>query len=234
MPRGKKARTEEREKKPKAVKGKKKSKDESKPAEEDKKKDHTLSEITAYLNDNKGNLEAINEFKELMLKSSLSKKLVNSTISTIFDIVEKNPTQLQWGKACIEAVTTEVLDPKNRIKEVHFFPNPDSEKALIKYLDKAQQSLLVCVFTFTNNDLADALRRAKARGVRVKIISDDDMMKMIGSDIQSLHNEGFEVRTDLDMRSHMHHKFTVIDDYILVTGSFNWTKQVNAMWSSYV
>ena len=106
MPRGKKARTEEREKKPKAVKGKKKSKDESKPAEEDKKKDHTLSEITAYLNDNKGNLEAINEFKELMLKSSLSKKLVNSTISTIFDIVEKNPTQLQWGKACIEAVNS--------------------------------------------------------------------------------------------------------------------------------
>ena len=77
----------------------------------------------------------------------------------------------------------------------------------------------------TNDDLANALRRAKARGVAVKIISDDDLLTMKGSDVKTLHDEGFPVRVDLNRNSQMHHKFAVIDDFILITGSFNWTKQ---------
>ncbi|OMJ84927.1 hypothetical protein SteCoe_13830 [Stentor coeruleus] len=48
---------------------------------------------------------------------------------------------------------------------------------------------------------------------------------MSGSDIRNLHDEGIQVRVDLDPHAQMHHKFCVIDDYILITGSFNWTKQ---------
>ena len=43
--------------------------------------------------------------------------------------------------------------------------------------------MLVCVFTITNNQLRNALKRAKDRGIEVKIISDDECMKQQGSDI---------------------------------------------------
>ena len=48
---------------------------------------------------------------------------------------------------------------------------------------------------------------------------------MQGSDIQRLAQEGIEVRTDADPKLHMHHKFAVIDNIVLLNGSFNWTRQ---------
>ena len=58
--------------------------------------------------------------------------------------------------------------------------------------------MIICVFTITNNTLADAIRAARDRGVDVRIISDDECMKMRGSDVEVLHNEGFPVRVDLN------------------------------------
>ena len=227
MPRGKKARTDEGEKKVAEPKSKGKAK--SQPiVEEEKKKETTLAEIIAYIKENVGNHECLNGLREHLLNSSLSRKLVNSVMSEVFELIEATPTLLNWGKSLIQLLTSDILDPKTRIKEAFFFPNLESEKRLIHYLNKAERTMLVCVFTLTNDDLANALRRAKARGVDVRIISDDDLMRMQGSDIKALHDEGFQVRVDLDPHAHMHHKFTVIDDYILITGSFNWTKQAVA------
>ena len=228
MPRGKKARTDEGEKKEPEVKSKGKGK--GKDAEvavvvEEKKKETTHAEIATFLNSNSGNLDSIAELRDLVLNSSLSRKLVNAVMSDIFDLVEATPAHFAWGKVCIQMITTDILDPKTRIKEAFFFPSADSEKKLIRYLNRAEKTMLVCVFTITNDDLANAIRRARDRGVAIRIISDDDLLAMNGSDVKALHNEGFQVRVDLDMHAQMHNKFVIIDDYIVITGSFNWTKQ---------
>jgi cardiolipin hydrolase len=60
-------------------------------------------------------------------------------------------------------------------------------------------------------------------GLDIKIISDDQMGKMLGSDLQDLSNCGIPVRYDSDPHAHMHHKFCLIDDHIIINGSFNWT-----------
>jgi phosphatidylserine/phosphatidylglycerophosphate/cardiolipin synthase-like enzyme len=146
-------------------------------------------------------------------------------MTQIWEQVESDPTHLAWGKACINVLFQDILDPKTRIKEAFFFPSEASEKRLLHFLNRAEKSLIVAVFTLTNDDLANAIRRARDRGVTIRIISDDDLMRMSGSDIRNLHDEGIQVRVDLDPHAQMHHKFCVIDDYILITGSFNWTKQ---------
>ena len=58
-----------------------------------------------------------------------------------------------------------------------------------------------------------------------RLISDDECAKNKGSDIYNLSAQGVETRTDSNIQSHMHNKYAVIDNKILVTGSFNWTWQ---------
>jgi phosphatidylserine/phosphatidylglycerophosphate/cardiolipin synthase-like enzyme len=184
-----------------------------------------ISEITSFIDSHVGDSTSIKSLTSLVLNSSMSASVIRSCLDSILTHVKSSSALLPWGKACIESIFSSSLDPKTRIKDAFFFPNPDSEKKLIKYLKLAKKTLIVAVFTLTNDDLATEVRRAKARGVDIRIISDDDLLKMQGSDIRNMYNEGIQVRVDLDPRAQMHHKFCVIDDYLLVTGSFNWTKQ---------
>ena len=64
--------------------------------------------------------------------------------------------------------------------------------------------------------------------MKVRIITDDECVKNKGSDIEYLRSKGVPVVTDLEERYHMHNKFVIVDNEILITGSFNWTVQAAA------
>lgn len=162
---------------------------------------------------------------DLFKNSSAPRELINSAVSVIFEIVESESTRFEWGKKLIRELFNEHMDPRPKLKEAHFFPNPVSEAKLIKHLTSAKNKMIICVFALTNNNMADAIRQAKANGVDIRLIFDDEMMRMPGSDVKALHDEGYPVRVDLDPKAHMHNKFVVIDDRIVITGSYNWTKQ---------
>jgi phosphatidylserine/phosphatidylglycerophosphate/cardiolipin synthase-like enzyme len=89
----------------------------------------------------------------------------------------------------------------------------------------SEATMEICLFTITNNTLRDAIQRAHDRGVAVRIISDDECLKMMGSDVYRLKGYGIPARSDSNPNAHMHNKFVVIDNKLLITGSFNWTVQ---------
>eukprot|EP01097_Dermamoeba_algensis_P004099 TRINITY_DN2737_c0_g1_i2.p1 TRINITY_DN2737_c0_g1~~TRINITY_DN2737_c0_g1_i2.p1 ORF type:complete len:113 (-),score=34.70 TRINITY_DN2737_c0_g1_i2:122-460(-) len=66
----------------------------------------------------------------------------------------------------------------------------------------------------------------RVRGVKVRVIADDEKVKDNGSDILEFEKAGIPCKTDKGIVGsiHMHHKFVVIDGNILLNGSFNWTK----------
>jgi len=123
--------------------------------------------------------------------------------------------------------------------ETCFSPGGGAEKALVKLLDQARESLDIAVYTFTNRKLAAAVLRAHKRGVKIRLILD-------GND-ESDYSKGFYLRQrgvavryarGLAKPSHkkhkkrfyqkrkyglMHHKFAVVDGKWVATGSFNWT-----------
>merc|ERR1711916_169815 len=70
--------------------------------------------------------------------------------------------------------------------------------------------------------LLDALRSVRTT-LDVCVITDNDTSVATGSDIGDLREDGIEVRTD-DNEFHMHHKFAVLDNTVLVNGSYNWTR----------
>jgi cardiolipin hydrolase len=50
---------------------------------------------------------------------------------------------------------------------------------LLQFLGSARTSLDVCVFTITCDEIAGALLEAHKRGVRVRIISDNEQVRLL-------------------------------------------------------
>lgn len=211
-----------KETKPKAKRGKKNA--EPVP-EEPVVPETTTEEVQNFIKSNPELPDLSHALLDLFKNSSTPRDLINSAVSVIFQIVESEPTRFEWGKNLIRAIFNEHMDPRPKLKEAHFFPNPTSEAKLIKHLLSAKKKMIICVFALTNNNMADAIRQAKANGVDIRLIFDDEMMKVPGSDVKALYDEGYPLRVDLDPKAHMHNKFVVIDDRIVITGSYNWTKQ---------
>lgn len=112
------------------------------------------------------------------------------------------------------------------INEAYFSPGNDCKNAIIDEINKATKSIKICVFTISDNDISRAIEEAYQRRIEIKIITDDDKSNDKGSDIYTLFHSGIEIKTDRS-ENHMHHKFAIIDDEILISGSFNWTRSAS-------
>lgn len=64
---------------------------------------------------------------------------------------------------------------------------------------------------------------AHGRGVRVRIITDNDKAADLGSDADRFLQARIGLRVDRTAY-HMHHKFAVFDSKVLLNGSYNWTR----------
>ncbi|HEY0503425.1 MAG TPA: phospholipase D-like domain-containing protein [Lysobacter sp.] len=109
-----------------------------------------------------------------------------------------------------------------------FFTPGDSCLHKLRELCRGSRSAIdACVYTIADDRLSDELAAAHRRGVRVRIISDNDKRFDEGSDIARLADLGIEVRLD-DTPSHMHHKFALFDGTTVANGSFNWTRSASS------
>ena len=106
--------------------------------------------------------------------------------------------------------------------KAYFSPGEDCRNAIISKLKQAKKQVKVCVFTITDNKIGSVLRDMHFNGIDVKIISDNDKQHDRGSDIDYLDEKGLDIKID-KTDAHMHHKFAIIDNEILINGSYNWT-----------
>jgi len=109
-----------------------------------------------------------------------------------------------------------------RMHRVFFSPGTEILESISEMLKETRETIDLCVFTITDERLVSDIRSCHERGVKVRLITDDDKMYDLGSAIKELKNAGIPVKTD-HSRYHMHHKFGIIDTRIVFTGSFNWT-----------
>ena len=113
--------------------------------------------------------------------------------------------------------------PRGSLAETWWSPGDDCLEAILRELERACESVDVCVFTITDGRLSQALVAAYRRRVRVRIVTDNDKSHDEGSDVKRLQELGLEVRVD-QTEFHMHHKFAVFDGRRALTGSYNWTR----------
>lgn len=103
------------------------------------------------------------------------------------------------------------------------FSRPERcDTVITDILGRAHRYVYVAVYSFTSDLLADALIELKNRGVDVKVVIEEQQANVRGSEYERLKNAGIDVRIDGNPDL-MHHKFAVIDDELVITGSYNWS-----------
>lgn len=106
----------------------------------------------------------------------------------------------------------------------YFSPRGGCAKAIIAELQKAKSEVLVQAYSFTFDPIVDALVAAHKRGVKVEVLLDRDNEHETYSDLVRIQGYGLEVKIDAD-HAIAHNKIMIIDRRVLITGSFNFTKQ---------
>lgn len=111
-----------------------------------------------------------------------------------------------------------------RVPAYLFSPGSDTENRLAAILDAARRTIDAVTFTFSSKPLADALIRAKQRGVKVRFMMDEEMARDSFIAKYTFDNGvPFRVRRGRTEKGALHNKFAILDGEILATGSFNWT-----------
>lgn len=98
------------------------------------------------------------------------------------------------------------------------------EKVLIANLDKSRTIVKIAVAWFTNPNLYNCLSRLISTDVTVEIVLADDYVNFSNrfNDFQQFINRGVAINIG-KFPNLMHHKFCIIDERLLITGSYNWT-----------
>ncbi|XP_004928637.1 uncharacterized protein LOC101742165 [Bombyx mori] len=101
----------------------------------------------------------------------------------------------------------------------------------LHYLASPKYSLDVCIYVFTNSDIANVLLKLHYKGIKIRIIIDADMAYCTGSNLRRMERQGIPVRW-MKSTNLMHHKFCIIDAVniddvhpLVIAGSLNWTNQ---------
>ncbi|KAA0174467.1 hypothetical protein FNF27_04063 [Cafeteria roenbergensis] len=108
-----------------------------------------------------------------------------------------------------------------------FFPcGEEGLKRLCKYMASAKTSLDMAALALTSDRVREAVQARHAAGVQVRVLADRSKSTEPGSDLAWLGKQSVPVRCARptgDESSLFHHKFFVVDDHTVVTGSFNLT-----------
>ena len=110
--------------------------------------------------------------------------------------------------------------------EVYFSLYDNPQKEIIKNINQAEAFINIAMYIFTDREIALPLVKARERGVKVRLYLDKDQVDYQYSQSRFLVQKGIKTRISSN-KYIMHNKFAIIDNRILLTGSYNWTFSAN-------
>lgn len=101
----------------------------------------------------------------------------------------------------------------------------DIRKEIISRLCSAKSEIKIAMAWFTSAELFDELIACCRRGVSVNLLLLDDAINWMyyAPDFNVLKDAGANIRIVSRDYGMLHHKFCVIDQQLIITGSYNWT-----------
>lgn len=93
---------------------------------------------------------------------------------------------------------------------------------IIKLIKNAEESVKMASFSFTHEQLADELLKADIKGLEVKVLIERKQRNAQKSQYSRLKDFEIDIKVDGN-KYNMHHKFIIIDNKIVITGSPNYS-----------
>ncbi|MFC1732750.1 phospholipase D-like domain-containing protein [candidate division KSB1 bacterium] len=117
----------------------------------------------------------------------------------------------------------EVKNPKITVNSIeiesYFCPEDFCANEVMEELDKAEKSIYFMTFSFTHDKIGDLLVKKHDQGVEVRGVFEKRQNSQY-SEFSKLNESGIDVKLDSN-KATMHHKVFIIDEKVVVTGSFN-------------
>jgi phosphatidylserine/phosphatidylglycerophosphate/cardiolipin synthase-like enzyme len=107
--------------------------------------------------------------------------------------------------------------------DVYFSPDDGVQASLLDLVANSQKSIYFMAFSFTSDALGDAIRARAQEGVVVAgVMEDEQVNSNVGTEFDAFRQAGLDVLRDGN-EGQMHHKVMIIDESIVVLGSYNFT-----------
>jgi phosphatidylserine/phosphatidylglycerophosphate/cardiolipin synthase-like enzyme len=107
--------------------------------------------------------------------------------------------------------------------ENYFSPEDGTAARLVQLLQGANKSIHFLAYSFTSDEMAAALIERAGAGVQVSgVFEEGQYLSNQGTEFDRLRAAGLDVRLDGNP-DNMHHKVIIIDQAIVVTGSYNFS-----------
>ena len=108
--------------------------------------------------------------------------------------------------------------------ETYFSPDDSTAARLIQLILDAEESIDFLYYSFTSDGIADALLFQDTQGVQIRGVLDAYQERTgVGGEYQRLNDFGLDVYLDVHPEK-LHHKVIIIDNKIVITGSYNMTR----------
>ncbi len=139
---------------------------------------------------------------------------------------------LSSGSSATRSTTTTYVTTSSQVQapvdlvEYCFSPGGNCASIVVKWINRANSSVHVLIYSFTLDAIRNALIDAKKRGLDVKIVMERSNANEKGAEYQNLKSAGVDIRLDTNSGL-MHDKVAIIDGHIILTGSYNYSAAAN-------
>ena len=107
--------------------------------------------------------------------------------------------------------------------DVYFSPDDSVQASFVDLVNNAQQSIYFMAFSFTADEIGDAVRNRARDGVVVAgVMETEQVNSNIGTEFDLFKQAALDVLRDGN-DGQMHHKVMIIDESIVILGSYNFT-----------
>ncbi len=133
-------------------------------------------------------------------------------------LIEDRFGQLSWPDVPgipIEVEGTEI--------EVLFSPDMRVGDHIVGLLLNAEESIRIMAFNLTLDTISETILRRASEGIDVQGLFDAGQSQNQGSDVARFRESGIDVTLDGNPRK-MHHKVIIVDESIVITGSYNFSR----------
>lgn len=132
----------------------------------------------------------------------------------------------QFGPRSPSTVELQSTNVNGTPIDVLFAPEDEVMSYLVPFVERAEKSIRFMAFSFTHDDLGAAVLDRASAGVDVMGIFEKRGSETEYSELPNLYCAGLPVRQDGNPGI-LHHKVFIIDDDILITGSFNFSNNAD-------